>query len=836
MTSFFQDIRYAVRALTKSPSFSAVAIATLALGIGANAAIFALVDRVMLRVLPVRNPRELVLLRSPGPSEGHTWSDSDDATSFSYPMYRDLRDKGRVFSGLLAEYPFDVSLSATGETERAAGELVSGNYFSVLGVPASAGRVLGPEDDRIAGGHPVAVLSHAYWTRRFGGDPSVVNRIIVVNGSPLTVIGVAGAGYSGIQPGRPADLFVPIAMKAAMTPFWNGLDDPKDHWVQIVGRLKPGISRSDAQAALTGVYRPLLLALSAQLKGMDAPKRRQFESRPLLLLAGSHGRLPLQMDVGTPLLSLMAMVGLVLLIACSNLAALLAARGASRQKEYGIRLAIGASRFQLVRQSIVECLLYSFLGGALGMLVAAWTLHALLNAFPPDADLRQVAASVDPRVLAFAAFVSLLAGLLFGVAPALRAARLDPARTLQGGGRGSVSGGVDVLRFRRWLVTGQVALTLVLLVAAGLFVGSLRNLGSVDLGLRPEHVIGFSVSPKLNGYAADKSASLARRLAEDLAGLPGVRSVTAAEVSTLTNTTVGGNVSVEGVENADDESRQVRKNAVGPDYFATLGIPILSGRGISWRDDRAAPQVALVNEAMARRFFPGRSPLGARFTFGQGDSKKPALEIIGVVRNSKSAEVSEKELPFVYTSYLQDPNLGSLTFYVRSEQEPRGLAPVLAAAVKRLDPQLPLFDIKSLPDQINESLVTERLIVLLSAAFAGLAGLLAAIGIYGVLAFAVAQRRIEIGVRVALGADPGSIRRLILGEVLRFLLVGMAIGLPAAYALGRSVQSILYGVGAADIRVFAAGTALMALVALAAGFPPAMRASRLNATDALRSE
>ncbi len=836
MTSFFQDVRYAVRSLTKSPMFSAIAIATLALGIGANAAIFALVDRVMLRVLPVRNPRELVLLRSPGIQQGHTWSDSDDANSFSYPMYRDLRDKGRVFAGLVAEFPFDVSLSATGETERAAGELVSGNYFSVLGVSAAAGRTLAGGDDRIAGGHPVAVLSHAYWTRRFGGDRSILERTIVVNGSPLTVVGVAAAGFTGIQPGRPADLFVPIAMKAAMTPFWNGLEDPKDRWVQILGRLRPGLSRSEAESALTGVYRPLLQALSAQITGFDARELREFESRRLLLVSGSLGRQTLQSDVGTPLLSLMAMVALVLLIACSNLAALLAARGASRQKEYGIRLAIGASRFQLIRQTIVECLLYSLLGGALGMLVAAWTLHALLNAFPPDADLRQVAAHVDPRVLAFAAFVSLIAGLLFGVAPALRAARLDPARTLQGGGRGSVSSGGDVLRFRKWLVTGQVALTFVLLVAAGLFVGSLRNLGRVDLGLQPEHVIGFSISPKLNGYPAGKSASLARRLAEDLAGLPGVRSVTAAELSTLTNTTMGGNVSVEGLAPAPSAQRQAHRNAVGPQYFETLGIPILAGRGIAWQDDAAAPKVALINESMAKRFFPGRNPIGARFAFGRGDETKPDIEIVGVVRNSKSAEVSENELPFVYLSYLQDPNLGSLTFYVRSQQEPKSLAPALAAAVKRLDPQLPLYDVKSLPDQINESLVTQRVIVLLSAAFAGLAGLLAAIGIYGVLAFAVAQRRSEIGVRVALGADPASIRRLILGEVLRFLVVGMAIGLPAAYALGRGVQSILFGVAAADIRIFGAGTALMVVVALAAAFPPAIRAARISATEALRSE
>ena len=453
MSSLFQDFKYAIRTLSKSPAFTAVAIATLALGIGANAAIFALVDRVMLRLLPVKNPAELVLLRSPGLSRGHTWSDADETMSFSYPMYRDLRDRSTVFAGLIGAFPFDVSLAAAGRTERAAGELVTGNYFQVLGVSPANGRTLSPSDDAAPGATPVAVLSHGYWLRRFGGDASVVDRTIVVNGSNLRVVGIAAAGFSGIQPGRSADLFVPMAMKAQMTPFWDGLDDPKDYWVQIVGRLKPGFSKSRAEAALAPVYGPLLRDLAGLLE-FEPAQRREFESKKLLLVSGGHGRTPLRADTGTPLLSLMGMVALVLLIACSNLAGLLAARGAARQKEYGIRLAIGATRFQLVRQSMVECLLYAILGGALGVAVAGWTLRALLAAFPPDADILQVAAQIDPRVLAFTAAASLLSGLLFGVSPALRAARLDPSKTLAGQGRGSVSAGGDVLKFRQWLVTG----------------------------------------------------------------------------------------------------------------------------------------------------------------------------------------------------------------------------------------------------------------------------------------------------------------------------------------------------------------------------------------------
>ncbi|HYK42650.1 MAG TPA: ABC transporter permease, partial [Thermoanaerobaculia bacterium] len=724
MTSLLQDVKYAFRTITKSPAFSAIAVATLALGIGANAAIFALVDRVMLRALPVKNPEELVLLRSLGPSSGHTWSDSDDAsTSFSYPMYRDLRDRSAaVFSGLIGVFPFDVSLAAGGRTERAAGELVTGNYFQVLEIPSSGGRVLSPSDDTAPGANPVAVLSHGFWMRRFGGDRSVVDRTIVVNGSPLHVIGIAAEGFSGVQPGRPADLFVPMSMKAQMTPFWDGLNDPKDYWVQIFGRLKPGLSSRRAEAALAPVYGPLLRDLG-RLMELEPAQRREFDARKVLLVPGGRGRSPLRSETGTPLLSLMGMVALVLMIACSNLAGLLAARGAARQKEYGIRLAIGASRIQLVRQSIVECLLYSTLGGALGVAVAAWTLRALLAAFPPDADIRQLAAQIDPRVLAFAAAASVLSGLLFGVSPALRAARLDPSKTLAGQGRGAVSAGGDVLKFRQWLVTGQIALTLVLLVAAGLFVGSLRNLANVALGLKPDHVIGFSISPKLSGYSAERTTSLARQLTERLASQPGVSAVTAAELATLTNSTAGTNVTVAGASHEANGGR-VRRNGIGPSYFTTLGIPLLAGRDFAWSDDAAAAKVAIVNEAFSRRYFGARNPLGSRFAFGNGRDGHPEMSIVGVVANSKSGEVTEKDDPFVYYPYAQDPKLGRLTFYLRSSQAPATLAAPIRAELKALDPQLPIFDLKTLEAQISESLVTQRLVVLLSASFGVLAALL----------------------------------------------------------------------------------------------------------------
>jgi predicted permease len=474
-------------------------------------------------------------------------------------------------------------------------------------------------------------------------------------------------------------------------------------------------------------------------------------------------------------------------------------------------------------------------GGALGLGAAAWTLEALLSTFPPDADIRLLAIQIDPRVIGFAAAISLLSALFFGLAPTLRAARLDPASTLAGSGRGATSAGREALRFRQGLVTAQVALTLVLLIAAGLFVRTLQNLGRVDLGLKPDHLIGFTVAPELNGYTPEKTAAWGRSLTESLAALPGVRSVTAAESPTLGGDTSGGNIAVEGAP-PGTESSHANRNAIGPDYFATLGIPLLAGREITWRDDAASPKVAVINETMAHRFFPGRSPLGGKMGIGGGKSVKLDIEIVGVVRDSKGAQVDEKIESFVYLPWLQDPKLGQLTFYARSEADPAGLVTAIRAAVARLDPQLPIFDVKTLAAQISESLQNRRLVMVLSAAFGGLAALLAALGIYGVLAFGVAQRRREIGVRIALGATPANIRRLILSEVGRFLLLGGLIGLPAAYALGRAVESILFGIKAADVPIFAAGAALLAAVAFAAAYPPARRASRTNATEALRSE
>jgi predicted permease len=831
MNAFLQDLRYALRGLRRNPAFAAAAIATLALGIGANAAIFALVDRVLIRALPVRDPGRLVLLRSPGPRQGQAWSDGDGAASFSYPAYRELRDRNTVLDGLLATYPFDASVAAGGRTERAAGDLVSGNYFAVLGVGSAAGRVLSPSDDSAPGAHPVAVLSYGYWTRRFGGSKAVLGEAISVNGTPLTVVGVAAPLFDGVQAGRRPDVYVPITMKAAMTPRWDALDDPKNYWAQLIGRLKPDVSPSEASASLTAVYRPLLGDVLPTINNWNAQQKREFLARRIELRRGAGGRAVLRDSLGTPLLALMGMVGAVLLIACTNLAGLLAARAVSRQREYGIRVALGASPGRLVRQSLVECLAFSVLGGALGLALSAWVLQALLSLFPPDADLRMVSAAIDLRVVAFAAALALVAGALFGAGPALRVSRLDPFRVL----RGRSSAGREALHLRTGLVTAQVALTLVLLVAAGLFARSLGNLLQVSLGFRPSGVVAFSISPDLAGYSSEDTTRLGHRLIDELTRLPGSESASAAAVPNMANSNWTNNFYA---AQSPTDVVETWRNFVAPTYFATLGIPLLAGRDFREEDDEHAARVAIVNETFARRFFPGHSPIGERIGIGV-TAEAAAIEIVGVVADSKGATVGEPAHPFAYHPYAQafaQDKLGALTFYVRSTAPPASVLAAAQQAVARLDPRIPVYDTATLASRVHDSLLTDRLTFLLSCAFGALAAALAAVGIYGVLAFSVAQRRRDIGVRMALGADPRRVRRMVLGEVGRMLLVGGLIGLPVAWAVAKAIESILFGAHAADASVFVAGTLLMAGVAMLAGYLPARRAARIDPIETLRSE
>jgi predicted permease len=836
MTTLMQDVRFAIRMLLKNPAFTVIAVLTLALGIGANTAIFSLTDQVLLRLLPVVRPQELVILRSPGPRPGHTSSDGNGDDVFSYPLYKDIREQNPVFSGLLARYPDStLSVSAQGHTsERSTGELVSGNYFEVLGVGPALGRVFTSEDETAPGANAVAVLSYGYWNQRFGGDPGILNKPLVVNGTSLTVVGVSRAGFTGVQVGQAPDLFIPITMKASMTPNWNGLEARSDRWVAILGRLKPGFTPEKAEAALRPAYRAVLEAELPVLK-MSAKTRDLYVAQQMKLDSGANGRLILQRDARKPLVSLMAMVGLILLITCANLASLTVARLESRQREMAVRLALGAGHWRLIRQLFTESLLLALAGGAAGLVLASWTLGALVSSLVQNVSAVGLTAQLDYRVLAFAIALTIFTGVLFGLVPAARSGRADLQTALKEQGR-SASDGRSNLRLRKWLMVSQVALTGVLLTAAGFFAQSLLNLKRQDLGLRIDHVIQFSVAPELSRYSPQQTAALFDRMREAIAGLPGVQSVSVATSPVLANDETSGNITVEGYAAAPDENMQVSRNNVGPNYFATMRIPLLAGREFGESDRADSPKVVIVNEKLARRYFAERSPIGQRLARGSGDNVHPDIEIIGVVKDTKHGDLREELQPFMYTPYSQAVALGSGTFYVHTSQDPSTMAATLRKTVQGFDSNLPVFDLRTLAEQVDESVFNDRLLTIFSMCLGLLAALLAAIGLYGVLTYMVARRTHELGIRMALGATRTNVTWLVLKEVVRMAATGLAIGLVAAFGLGRLIESQLFDVKASDPLVFAVSAVLLAGVCMLAGWLPARKAASVDPMIALRYE
>ena len=834
MQTLWQDLRYGARMLLKQPGFTLIAVLTLALGIGANTAIFSLLDQVMLRRLPVERPDELVVLRSPGPMRGHVSTDSDNATSFSYPMYKNLREKNAAFAGLLARYAIPLSVSFGGQTERADGELVSGNYFETLGVRPAIGRVFSLEDDRTPGAHQVAVLSFGYWTRRFAQNPSVLNQTLLINGHQLTVVGVARAGFSGVQVGQSPDVFIPLTMQEQMTPNWKGLEDWNNYWLAIIGRLKPGFTREQAEAAVLPTYQALLAEQLPTIRNPAQEWRDRFLAKRIQLLAGAGGRQVIQRDIGTPMWALFGMVLLVLLIACTNVANLLLVRGLGRQREMAIRLALGASRWRLMRQLLVESLLLAFLGGALGLLAASWVSEALIRAMNTGSGAEGLSSGLDLRVLGFGFALSIVTGIVCGLLPARRVTRGDTTTALKDQSA-ATSASLSQTRLRKGLVMAQVALTMLLLVGAGLMTRTLWNLRQVELGMKTDRMITFSLAPDLNGYKPEQVVAFSDQLREAVAAIPGVSGVAVATVPILTNSDESSNITPEGAAQLPNTDFQVLKNWIGPGTFAALGVPLLAGREFTRADTSASQKVAIINETAARQFFPNRSAVGARFAFGAGDVKLD-IEIVGVVKDNKHSTVREQTRPFVYMPYTQDKNLGRMTFYVRTNQEPAVAAALLRHEVKRLDANLPVFDLKTMEALIGESLFGERLMAFLSICFGALAALLAALGLYGVLAYWVAQRTHEIGIRVALGAGPGNIRGLVLGQGIRLTLVGVAVGVVGALALARLMKSLLFGVGAADPITFVAVALLLMLVALLACWLPARRATKVDPMIALRCE
>jgi len=833
MHTFLQDVRYGLRMLTKNPGFTLIAILTLALGIGANTAIFSLLNQVLLRRLPVRNPEELVVLKSPGPKHGHLWSDGDDSEIFSYPVYKSLAKNTVVFDGMLARFQFDASIASHGQTDRGSGELVTGNYFEVLGVRPALGRLLSPADDDVQGAHPVLVLSHAYWTRRFGGDAGALNQTILVNNTEMTIVGVAQEGFSGIQVGQTPDIFVPMTMKGQMTPIRNGLDDWNDSFLAVFARRKPGLSIEQAQAGINVGYPGLLEQQAARLHLRK--DREEFLSKKIVLSTGSQGRTTLQRDSRPALLALFAMVALVLMIACTNVANLLLAKAAARQREFAIRSAIGATAGRMMRQLLVESFLCALGGGILGLIFGAWTMNILTQAIVSLAGVQGITAQLDGNVLEFAAAATVVSALLFGVIPAWRATRSGVSQMLKDRGS-TTSAGPGHVRFRKFLVAGQVALTVLLLTGGALFSRTLWNLRKQNLGLSTDNLITFSIAPQLSGYDDAKTIALVDQLRERLGTIPGVLGVGSSQIPLLTGTDMGTNITVEARQNLDTDDRHVNFDAVSANYFSTMRIPLISGREFNVRDTAASTKVAIINEAMAKEFFPDRNPIGVHFALSEGNGVKPDIEIVGVVKNAKEGHVRDAERPFFYQPYSQFGKLFGMTFYVRSQQDPLLMANTLRETVRGADANLPVYDLKTVQRVVDEDLFAERVVAGLSAVFGGLAALLAALGIYGVLAYLVVQRTREIGIRVALGAAAGRVRGLIFREVGGMVVAGAAVGLPLAYGLARLSESLLYGVHAGDVPAYAASLGTICVLALAACYIPSHRATRIDPIVALRYE
>jgi len=849
MGSVVQDLKYAARMLLRSKAFTAIAVLSLALGIGANTALFSLVDAVLLKMLPVKKPNELVLfnwLSGPrGLSRGIMGSVKTDpangmrsSTSFSYLTFERLRDNNEMLADVFAFAPLhQLNVNVDGQPEIATGQLVTGGYYAGLGVRPILGRTISADDDSPSAS-PVAVITHRYWLRRFAQDPQAVGKTITVNNIAFTIIGITPPDFLGAsEVGWSPDLSVPFSMQQQVSPHEKDLDGAWFWWLQIMGRLKPGVTAEQAAASFQNVFQQSAQEGWAAALARFPPRAQTQNPAPrdvptLRASSGSQGLNDLRAAYSQPLRILMGIVGLVLLIACANVANLLLARAATRQKEIAIRLAIGASRWRLVRQLLTESLLLAIMGGAVGVLFAYWGKDLLLVLRPWRGAALALDLKLDLRVLGFTIVVSLLTGLVFGLAPALRATRVDLTPALKDNAR-SVTGGSRSL-LTKSLIVVQVALSLVLLVGAGLFVRTLRNLQNVDIGFNRENLLLFNVEPGLSGYDRPQMGQLYQRITERLEAVPGVRSATVSLIPLLSGAGQTRSISVQGHTAQPDDEDNAKVNTVGAHFFDTLEMPILLGRGLSSSDEQPAPRVAVVNQFLARKYFGDENPLGKRFGFG-GPETSGQIEIIGVARDAKYTGMRDQTEPTVYLPYQQAiPR--SATFIVRTAGDPAAMAGSIREAVHEVDGNLPMYDVKTQTRQADESLAQERLFATLSSFFGVLALLLACVGLYGVMSYGVARRTNEIGIRMALGASATRVTTMVMRETMLVVGLGLVIGLGAALATTRFVAAMLFGLAPTDPITISAAVLLMIGVSALAGYLPARRAARVDLIIALRYE
>jgi predicted permease len=832
------DLRLAIRGLRRSPLFTTVAILSLALGIGANSAIFTLIDQILLRKLPVRAPEELVMLYQRGQHNGSNMGSRMN----SYPIYMDYMQKGAPLSQVICRRLAAASVSIDNRTERLDAELVSGNYFTMLGVAPATGRVFNSrEDDQVFMGHPVVVLSYDYWESRFARDPGVVGKKILVNSYPMTIVGVSAAGFSGVDPATSPAIRVPILMKEAMLPEWTWVhvQDRRTRWVQVFGRLKPGYSVQTAQAPMQTLFtqiRQYEMTLPAA-KDWSKYSREQFMKGQLILEKSDIGYSGLRNDFSTALVVLMCMVGLVLLIACANVANLLIARGFMRQREIAVRLSLGASRGRLVKQLLVESLVLSFVGGAVGVAVAVGLTQLLLAFVPTEGRPLLIRATPDLRILAFTFLLTLVTGIVFGLIPALRASRPDPWTTLKDT-MGSIAGAGGSLFLRKGLVAAQVALSFLLLFGAGLFVRSLQNLKGTNTGVELDNLVTFQLSPAYSGYSVERAAIFNQQLVDRLRASVGVKSAGYSAMSILSGDEWDSSMSVEGHKAADGEDMQAFMNAVSPGYFDAMKIPLLEGRDFTRSDETPLDDdhpwhVCIVNKKFADHFFKGKSPVGRHVGQGVGPDTKLTIEIIGVVADALYEGPREGVHRQVFV-----PNHGntSVTYYVRGKMASSAIYSLIRNEVRGLDSGMPVYAMKSVESQLDETLLSDHLVAMLSAGFGLVATVLASIGLYGVMAFVVARRRKELGIRLALGAQRTDVVWMVMKEVLLLLGIGLVIGIPTALGAGRFVSDQLYGIQPYDPTIAVATLVLLTAISVLAGLIPAHRASRIDPIMALRYE
>ncbi len=826
MQTLWQDLRYGARMLLKQPSFTLITVLTLALGIGANGVIFSLVNALLLRPLPVDKPAELAAVFTSDYSSG-------DFGASSYPDYVAFRDRNQSFAGLVAYQPQPLSLNVDGANERAFGEIVSANYFTVLGLKPALGRGFLPEEDQRPGAAAVAVVSHKLWQTRFGGNAATVGRNVKLNGQPFTIVGVAPQNYGGLLRGLAVDWWVPVMMADQLVPGSHNLTERGNRGLFIMGRLKPGVTVEQAQADFKNV--------GAQLyrEWPQAWENIRREGRTISLVSESAARV--MPGMRTPLVIFMALlltvVGLVLLIACANVANLLLARAAARRKEIAIRLSLGAGRARLIQQLLTESVLLALLGGVAGLALATWGADLLMAFKPPVPFPLEINLHGDWRVFGFMFGLSLLTGIVFGLVPALAAARPDVTSALKDdGGAANARGGRG--RLRGALVVVQVALSLLLLICAGLFLRSLRNASTIDPGFDADNLLALTMDLEQQGYDEVRGKIFTAQLLDRVRALPGVVAASLADDLPLS---LGGSrrgVTIEGYAAQPGEDMEIHSSKVAPGYFETLRIPLLQGRTFEAQDRAAAPGVVLVNEAFARRYWPGQPPLGKHIQMGSvrsGVNDAPALTVVGVVKDGKYTSLGEEATPFLYLNLAQQ-YAASPTLIVRTSGNPTDWLAAVRSEVTTLDKSLPLFDVKTMRQHLGIALLPARLAGSVLGIFGLIALLLAAAGIYGVMAYAVAGRTREIGIRMALGADSFAVLRLVVQQGMTLVLIGLALGLAAAFALTHLLKSFLFGVSTADPVTFAGIVGLLTLVALAACWIPARRATQVDPLVALRCE